>query len=276
VRRYQRFLMDLRVADGRMVTVHCPNSGSMEGCLEPGALVLASPAPGAHRRLAWTAEWIRLGSGVWVGLNTHRTNRLAEEALRAGAVAELAAWNEVRAEVPYGRRSRVDFVLERSGRVPCHVEVKNATWPTPDGGIGFPDSVTERGRKHLRELALVVRRGGRAALLFLVNRGDGAFVRPAVEHDPAYARELVRAARAGVRLLARRVRIAPPVAVVAGPVPIRLPWRRRWVPLEQLPGLPPAAAAGDCVDASAPVQPASRGRSPKAGAGARPRIGADR
>lgn len=267
MRRYQRFLMDLRLADGRVVTVHCPNSGSMEGCLEPDALVVASPAPGAHRRLAWTAEWIRLSSGVWVGLNTLRANRLAEEALRAGTIVELSGWTEVRAEVPYGRRSRVDFLLERPGRVPCHVEVKNATWPAPDGGIGFPDSVTERGRKHLRELARVARQGGRAALLFLVNRGDGSFVRPAVERDPAYARELVRAARAGVVLLARRVRIAPPTAVVAEAVPIRLPWRRGWVPAADLPGLP---AAADCAARPRPVQHGLRVRRPTPRRGPRP------
>ena len=219
VRRYKRFLMDIRTENGQVITVHCPNSGSMEGCLEEGARVVCTTSPNPARKLAHTAECIRLPSG-WAGLNTHRANLLVGEALRGGRIPELAAYGEVRAEVPYGTGSRVDFLLKAPGLPDCYVEVKNTTWPTPDGGVGFPDAVTERGLKHLRELRQVVKAGGRAAMFFLVNREDGAFFRAAREKDPEYARELKKAAKAGVEVLARRVRFAPPRLEVDGPVPV--------------------------------------------------------
>ncbi len=205
IRRRQRFLIDLRLEDGALLTVHCPNTGTMEGCLEPGALVVASRALSEKRKYAYTAEWIRLAAG-WVGINTLRSNQLVAAALRAGQVAELAGYAEVRPEVRCGPRSRIDFVLAGPGLPDCYVEVKNATWPTPDGGVGFPDAVTERGLKHLRELRALVRRGQRAVIFFLVNREDGSFFRASHERDPAYAAALRRAARAGVEVLAYRVR----------------------------------------------------------------------
>ena len=219
VRRYARFLMDLRLPDGTEVTVHCPNSGSMEGCLLEGAPVLASEAANPNRRCRYTAEVIRLPSG-WVGINTHRTNLLVGEALRARAVPELAAYTGVQAEVPYGLKSRVDFLLTGPGLPPCYVEVKNTTWPTPDGGIGFPDSVTERGLKHLKELVLMKKAGARAVMFYLVNREDGAFFRPAYEKDEAYAKALERAVRSGVEAIARRVVFDLPSLGMGGALPL--------------------------------------------------------
>ncbi|MGC8722313.1 MAG: DNA/RNA nuclease SfsA [Acidobacteriota bacterium] len=218
VRRYKRFLMDVRLADGSLLTVHCPNSGSMEGCLAEGAPVLLTRASNPSRRLAFTAEWIRLPGG-WVGINTHRTNHIVHDALRRSLVPELEGYETVRREVPYGKRSRVDFLLEGPGLPPCYVEVKNTTWPTPDGGIGFPDAVTERGLKHLRELRCVVREGGRSVMLFVVNREGGSFFRAAHEKDPAYARALAAAAKAGVEVLAYRVRFDVPSVVLAETLP---------------------------------------------------------
>jgi sugar fermentation stimulation protein A len=219
VRRYKRFLMDILVEGGDLLTVHCPNSGSMEGCLEEGALVVCTRSQNLARRLAYTAECILLPSG-WVGLNTHRANLLVGEALRQGRVPELAAYREVKAEVPYGRGSRVDFLLTSPGISDCYVEVKNTTWPTPDGGVGFPDAVTERGLKHLRELRRVTRAGGRAVMFYLVNREGGCFFRAAVEKHPEYARELRKASKDGVEVLARRVRFALPRLDVDGPVAV--------------------------------------------------------
>jgi sugar fermentation stimulation protein A len=209
IARYKRFLMDLRLPDGSVLTVHCPNSGSMEGCLLEGAPVLASEARNPERKLKYTAECIRMPTG-WVGLNTHRTNLLVGEALRARAIPELAAYPEVKAEVPYGRNSRIDFLLTGAGLPPCYVEVKNTTWPSPDGGTGFPDAVTERGLKHLGELRRVTREGCRAVMFYLVNREDGVFFRPAYEKDGVYARALERAAKAGVEIIARRTLFSPP------------------------------------------------------------------
>lgn len=223
IRRYARFLMDVRTPEGGVLTVHCPNSGSMEGCLQPGATVLCSKASNPNRKLAYTAECIRLAAG-WAGINTHRTNLIVGHALRMRHVPELAAYSDVRSEVPYGRGSRVDFLLTAPGLPDCYVEVKNTTWPTPDGGVGFPDSVTERGLKHLKELRRVVSGGGRAVMFFLVNREDGSFFRAAHEKDPAYARALVGAVRDGVEVVARRTRFGfPELAVGEAVAPMR--WR---------------------------------------------------
>jgi len=223
IKRYGRFLMDLRLPDGSVVTAHCPNSGSMEGCLLEGAPVLATEAANPLRRLKYTAEYVHLPSG-WVGINTHRTNLLVGEALRARAIPELRDYTEVKAEVPYGPHSRVDFLLTGAGLPPCFVEVKNTTWPTPDGGIGFPDSVTERGLKHLRELRREVRGGARAVMFYLINREDGTFFRPAYEKHEAYGKALEQAVKAGVEVVARRATFAPPSFGVGEPVPL---FRRR-------------------------------------------------
>jgi sugar fermentation stimulation protein A len=223
VARYQRFLMDLRVGR-RIVTVHCANSGTMEGCLPDGAEVLASPAQGKGR-LAYAAEWIR-GPDGWIGINTWRSNAIVGEALRKRRIPELAAYGRVRPEVRYGKNSRVDFLLREPGLPDCYLEVKNATWPGDDGGLAFPDAVTLRGQKHLRELAARVARGDRAVLLFLANRPHGRFVRACHERDPAYAAALARARRAGVEVLAYRTRIAPPRVTLAEALPVRSGARR--------------------------------------------------
>jgi sugar fermentation stimulation protein A len=212
--------MDLRLADGRTVTVHCPNSGSMEGCLPAGARVLATPKQGTGR-LSHVAEWIE-GPDGWIGINTHRTNAIVGESLRAGVVPELQGYTDVRAEVPYGEASRVDFLLTDPRRPQCYVEVKNTTWPGSDGAIAFPDAVTERGRKHLRELAAMVRAGHRAVMLFVANRPWGDRFRACRERDPAYARALSWARGAGVELYCYRTRIEPPHVTMGEAVPIRL------------------------------------------------------
>jgi len=217
--RYKRFLMDIRVGN-EIVTVHCPNSGSMEGCLPAGAQVLASPKVG-HGKLPYVAEWIR-GPDGWIGINTQRSNAIVGEALKERRIPELASYDNVRAEVPYGKHSRVDFLLTSSGLPDCYVEVKNTTWPGADGALAFPDSVTERGRKHLRELARRVAAGDRAVLLFLANRPFGDRVRACHERDPAYAHALAWAQRQGVELLCYRTAIAPPSVIVAERVPVVL------------------------------------------------------
>ncbi len=221
IQRYKRFLMDLRLEDGSITTVHCPNSGSMEGCLLEDAPVVASLGKGKNRKLSHTAEWIKLPAG-WVGINTHRTNQIAGEALRMGRLPELASYTEVRSEVKYGKASRVDFLLTQDGLPNCYVEVKNTTLPMEGGAIAFPDAVTERGQKHLRELSRMVRQGHCAVMLYVVNRPDGEFFRPAKEKDPEYARLLRRAVKSGVEILVRRVSIDPPQAFLSDPLPIRI------------------------------------------------------
>ena len=220
VARYKRFLMDIRTRDGRVVTVHCPNSGSMEGCLDDNAEVVASPKIG-QGRLSHVAEWIR-GPDGWIGINTQRSNAIVGEAFHEKRIPELADYDNVRAEVPYGKHSRVDFLLTSPGLPDCYVEVKNTTWPGADGALAFPDSVTERGRKHLRELARRVAAGDRAVLLFLANRPFGDRVRACHERDPAYARALAWAQRQGVQILCYRTAIDPPRVTLAERVPVAL------------------------------------------------------
>jgi sugar fermentation stimulation protein A len=219
VARYKRFLMDVRVGT-EVIVVHCPNSGSMEGCLPADAEVLVSPKTG-QGKLPFVAEWIR-GPDGWIGINTLRSNAIVAEALRDGRIAELAPYRTVRPEVRYGDRSRVDFLLSQPGLPDCYVEVKSATWPGSDGSLAFPDAVTARGLKHLRELSQRVARGDRAVLLFLANRPHGSFVRACHERDPEYAKALQVAHRAGVEILAYRTRIEPPRVTVCESIPVRV------------------------------------------------------
>ena len=204
LRRYKRFLADVRLPDGETVTAHCPNSGSMKGCNTPGSPVLLSRSENPRRKLAFTWEMIRIGR-VWVGVNTHTTNLLAREGIEKGVVEELQGYASLRREVRFGANSRLDFLLTgATGR--CYVEVKNVT--LVEGGVArFPDAVTLRGQKHLDELVRARRMGHRAAMLFVVQRGDARAVAPADDIDPAYGAGLRRAVRSGVEALAYRARV---------------------------------------------------------------------
>lgn len=207
IKRYKRFMADITLADGSMVTAHCPNSGSMLGCNLPGSPVMLSKSPNPDRKLAYTWELVQ-SNGYWIGLNTMLPNRLAEEAILEGTIAELQEYEQLRREVPYGsERSRIDLLLEGAqGR--CYVEVKNVT--LVEGNLAlFPDAVTERGQKHLRELMEVVRNGDRGVLLFTVQRGDANSVAPADRIDPVYGRLLREAVRNGVEALAYRASVQP-------------------------------------------------------------------
>ena len=206
VRRYQRFFADVRLTDGRLVTAHCPNSGSMLGCKEPGSPVYLSPQTGRGRKLAWTWEMVRIGR-TWVGVNTLWPNRLVVEAIEDGTLGELQGYAGIRREVRVSPRSRLDLLLEGgSGR--CWVEAKNVTFRV--GRLAaFPDAVTERGTRHLRELIRLARAGQGAALVFVVQRGDCVAFRPAYEIDPEYCRWLHRALDAGVEVLPYVARVTP-------------------------------------------------------------------
>ena len=220
IKRYKRFLADIELADGSLVTAHCPNSGSMLGCNLPGSPVMLSVSPNPNRKLAHTWELVQV-DGYWVGLNTMLPNRLAEEAILDGTIAELQGYPRLRREVPYGsERSRIDILLEGDqGR--CFVEVKNVTL-VKHGRALFPDAVTERGQKHLRELMEVVRNGERGVILFTVQRGDGVAVAPADAIDPAYGRLLRQAVAQGVEALAYRALVAPHEIRLTQSLPVEL------------------------------------------------------
>jgi sugar fermentation stimulation protein A len=220
VRRYKRFFVDVLLDDGRELTVHCPNPGSMLGLLREGSPVVVSDSGNPERKLPFTLERIRPGR-AWVGVNTMLPNHVVREAIEAGRVAELTGYARVRSEVKFGERSRIDLLLEGGTQRDCWVEVKNAT--LREGGDAlFPDSVTERGRKHLEELATAVARGERAAMFFLVHRADCAALRPADTIDPDYAATLRRVAGEGVELLAYRAELRPRSVRVGHRVPVLL------------------------------------------------------
>lgn len=203
LRRYQRFLADVRLDSGETVTAHCPNTGSMLGLKAPGNRVWLSPADNPARKLAWTWEMVTADGqpGTRVGVHTGRANGLVREALEAGLIPELAGFTACRAEARLGARGRSDWLLGFAAG-PCHVEVKSVTAAVADGVGYFPDAVSERAARHMVELAHVVRDGGRAAVVFCAQRADVEAVRPADHIDPAFAAALRAAAREGVELYA--------------------------------------------------------------------------
>ena len=201
IRRYKRFLADVELDTGGAVTAHCANSGRMIGLTEPGSEVWVSPARNPERKLRYSWEMIRVGDRL-VGVHTGHPNRIVEEGVRAGRIDELAGYEEIRREVRYGRNSRIDLLLESKGRTPCYVEIKSVTLRR-DGRAEFPDAVTARGTKHLGELSDVVACGGRAVMLYLVQRDDCRTFAVAGDIDPAYAAAFVTARAAGVEVLCR-------------------------------------------------------------------------
>ena len=206
VRRYKRFLADVELASGEVVTAHTANPGRMIGLCAPGGVVHLTRHDDPKRKLKYTWRLVEVG-GRLVGVDPNLANGLVREALDAGRIPELAGYPQLRPEVRYGQRSsRIDFLLSGDGRPPCYVEVKNVTLLEGRAGL-FPDAVTARGLKHLRELEDVVREGGRGVLLFVVQRPEPAFVAPADAIDPAYGEGFRAALAAGVEALAYQAEV---------------------------------------------------------------------
>ncbi|MCV4342581.1 DNA/RNA nuclease SfsA [Pseudomonas capsici] len=208
--RYKRFLADIETDNGERLTIHCPNTGSMLNCMLPGGRVWFSRSNDPKRKLPGTWEISETPQGRFACINTGRANTLIEEALRAGVISELNGFTALKREVAYGQeKSRVDFRLEYpEGYV--YVEVKSVTLGFDESNVAaFPDAVTQRGARHLRELAALAREGVRAVLLYCVNITGIDAVRPAEEIDPAYAAALREAVTAGVEVLAYGVQLTP-------------------------------------------------------------------
>jgi sugar fermentation stimulation protein A len=219
IQRYKRFLADVRLSDDRIVTAHCTNTGSMLGCKEPGSAVYLSLSDNPKRKLAYTWELIQVNRS-WVGINTMHPNRLVAEAVAAGKIPELRGYSTVRREVKVSARSRLDLCLE-GNLGSCFVEVKNVT-AAIDRAAAFPDAVSERATKHLKELIRLKRQGHRAAVVFVVQRADCDYFRPADEIDAEYGRWLRRAVKAGVEALPYQARVTPRGIILTRRLPTRL------------------------------------------------------
>ncbi|MGE5220750.1 MAG: DNA/RNA nuclease SfsA [Chloroflexota bacterium] len=219
IQRYKRFLADVRLADDRIVTVHCTNTGSMLGCKEPGSAVYLSLSDNPKRKLAHTWEMIWV-NGSWVGINTMHPNRLVAEAVEAGMISELRGYATLRREVKVSAHSRLDLCLEGK-RGCCFVEVKNVT-VSIDRAAAFPDAVSARATKHLKELMRLKRQGHRAAVVFVVQRGDCDYFRPADEIDAEYGRWLRRAVKAGVEALPYQAKVGPREIILTHRLPVQL------------------------------------------------------
>lgn len=226
IRRYKRFLADVTLLGGAAdstesrFTIHCPNTGSMKNCAEPGSRVWFSTAANPARKYPHTWEVVEV-AGQWLaGVNTGRANGLVAEAVQAGLISQLTGYGQIRREVKYGDGSRIDLLLEDGAEAgakaetkaetkenscpPCYVEVKNVTLLEGDGLGVFPDAISTRGQKHLRELMAVVAEGGRGVLMFCVQHSGIERVAPADHIDAEYGKLLRQAQAQGVELLAYR------------------------------------------------------------------------
>ena len=216
IRRYKRFLADCRLEDGREITAHCANPGSMMGLAEPGMKIWLEPNDDPKKKLKWGWRLVDHENGHFTGVDTAVPNRALRAALEAREIPALAAYDVVRPEVRYGTGSRIDFLLQGAGLPDAYVEVKSVTLSRAPGLAEFPDSVTARGTKHLHELAAMAAQGHRAVMLFLVQRSDATRFAPAADIDPAYAAALVMAETAGIEILVHGTVISPD-GVVPGP-----------------------------------------------------------
>ena len=224
VKRYKRFLADVILDDGSTIPCTCPNTGSMMGLTMPGSVVWLSQSDSPTRKYRHTWEMLEndLGDGATlVGINTGHPNKLVTEAIEAGKVAALKGYQSLKREQKHGANSRIDILLEDEAKGRAYVEIKNVHLMRASGLAEFPDSVTERGAKHLRELAQMVSEGHRAVMLFLVQRADAKSLSLAGDIDPGYAAAFAAATAAGVEALAYRCRLTPDEIVVDKKIPIK-------------------------------------------------------
>lgn len=225
LKRYKRFLADVRLPDGSEITIHCPNTGSMKNCVLPDSPCWYSVSASKTRKYSQTLEVVSAPGGHLAGINTARTNELVGDALSLGMIRELQGYTAIKREVVYGdEKSRIDFLLSghpQDARV-CYLEVKNVTLMETEGQGYFPDAVSERGSKHLRELMLMVAQGHRAVLLFCVQHTGIHQVSPADHIDPVYGATLRAAIAAGVEVIAYAAQIKPAqgLIVLDRPLPV--------------------------------------------------------
>ena len=222
IRRYKRFLADCRLEDGREVTAHCANPGSMMGLAIEGSKIWLEPNDDPKKKLKYGWRLVDHENGHFTGVDTSVPNRALKEALKKREIAALSDYSVVRPEVKYGENSRIDFLLSGDGLRDAWVEVKSVTLSRQVGLAEFPDSVTARGAKHMAELAKMAEAGDRAIVLFLVQRTDCDRMVPAADIDPNYAKALGDAVAAGAEVIALSTRISPKGVKIASEIPFSL------------------------------------------------------
>ena len=223
--RYKRFLADVKLDNGSIVTAHCANPGSMESIKEPGSEVWLSPAQNKNRKLQFTWEIIRIGSTL-VGVNTNLPNKLVTEAINSNLISELNGYETLKNEINYGKNSRIDIFLTAKGRPDCYVEVKSTTLRrdlSDQGPVEFPDAVTTRGAKHLRELTDMVSNGCRSVMFYLVQRDDAQNFQVAADIDPNYANAFKVAVKAGVEILCYSCHLTTKEITIGSALKVKLP-----------------------------------------------------
>ena len=223
IKRYKRFLTDVTLEDGEVITASCPNTGSMMGLKDPGNRVWLSTSDNPKRKYRHTWEMVEVtkdGQKTIVGLNTGRPNAIVSEAIRSGEIAELAGYANLRNEVKYGANSRIDILLEDDNRPACYVEVKNVTLLRKKGVAEFPDGVTARGAKHLKEMSEMVRQGHRATMFYLAQRADAEQLTFASDIDPAYLEAYKEARKARVEAIAYACTLSEDGIILDRTIPI--------------------------------------------------------
>ena len=221
IKRYKRFLADIQLDSGEHIVAHCPNPGSMKTCAEPGWTAWVSPANNPKRKLKWTLEIIE-SPDARILVNTARPNAIVAEGITLGKIPELSGYAELKREVRYGENSRIDILLLHPDKKPCYVEVKNVSLLLKTGLAAFPDSVTKRGTKHLKELAGIREKEMRSVMLFLVSRTDANRMTTAESIDPVYASTLRWAQEQGVELLAYKTDLTSQEVGISQSIPVLL------------------------------------------------------
>ena len=222
IQRYKRFLADVITPEGEHLTLHCPNTGAMTGCATPGDTVWYSTSANLKRKYAHTWEITETQQGAFICVNTQRANPLVKEAIDAGLIPELMGYSRLKGEVKYGEEgSRIDFMLQADDRPECYIEVKSVTLADRDNGY-FPDAVTLRGQKHLRELMSVAAAGKRAVLLFAVLHSAIERFSPARHIDPKYAQLLNEAQKQGVEVFAYKAELSADNMTLKSTLPVVL------------------------------------------------------
>ncbi len=216
LKRYKRFLADIELENGEVVTAHCPNPGSMKGCARPGSEAWISQSTNPKRKLKYTWELTRI-DGTFIGINTLVPNRLVRASVENDLIPELSGYSRVTSEVKTSEHTRLDLMLEDDNKKQCFVEIKNCTL-VENGVARFPDAVTKRGQKHIQELVDLAAKGHRAVLFFVIQRTDAHAFTPAADIDPEYAEKLMQAGLKDVEIIIRDVVFD----IGAGPARIRL------------------------------------------------------